>query len=706
MSSLVTLTIQEDAAVIRIDNPPVNALSPGVPEGIVARIAEAESNPEVRVIVVMGAGNTFIAGADIRELENAAWGEPTNLAPLHDTLARIEACTKPVVMAIHGNALGGGLEVAMAGHYRVAVAGAQVGQPEVNLGIIPGAEGTQRLPRLVGIQKAIEMCVLGKPIKAPEALEAGVLDALIEGDLAEGAIEFARRIRSRPLLRTSDRAEKLGDVKSNAPLFAAGRELTRKTRRGQIAPLKAVDAIEAAVSLSFEQGCRRERELFDECLKGPQARALIHAFFAERSASKIPDVPKDAPIALPKTVAIIGAGTMGAGIAMACANAGLDVRMKDVSEQSLDAGMKNIRRNYESSVKKGRFTREAAEERIGRIRAQLDYSGFETADLIVEAAFENLELKKTIFAELDRIAKPECMLGTNTSTLDIDVIAAQTARPESVVGLHFFSPANVMRLLEIVRGKATSPEILASALALAKKLSKVGVVAGNCPGFIGNRMLFPYMYEAQFVAEEGASPEQVDRALTGFGMAMGIFAVDDMAGIDVACRVREELNQFSEPGARKPLVQPWLYAQSRYGQKTGKGWYTYGSDRQPAPDPEVNEMIRSLARQAGVAQRTFTDQEIIERTVYALINEGARLLDEGFALRASDIDVVYINGYGFPAWRGGPMFFADQTGLVNVLTTIQRFHADFGDRWKPAPLLERLAREGSTFREYDALRRI
>jgi 3-hydroxyacyl-CoA dehydrogenase len=404
-------------------------------------------------------------------------------------------------------------------------------------------------------------------------------------------------------------------------------------------------------------------------------------------------------------VAIVGAGTMGAGIATACANAGLNIRMKDVNEKSLDAGMKNIRRNYESSVKKGRFTPEAAEERIARIRPQTDYEGFDSVDLIVEAAFENLELKKTIFAELDRIARPGCILGTNTSTLDIDVIAAQTARPESVVGLHFFSPANVMRLLEIVRGKATSPGILASALALAKKLSKVGVVAGNCPGFIGNRMLFPYMYEAQFVVEEGALPEQVDRALTNLGMAMGIFAVDDMAGIDVACRVREELNQFSEPGARKPLVQPWLYAQGRYGQKTGKGWYTYGSDRQPAPDPGVNDMIRSLAREAGIPQRTFSEQEIVERTIYALINEGARLLEEGFALRASDIDVVYINGYGFPAWRGGPMFFADETGLEHVLAAVQRFHSEFGERWKPAPLLERLARDGSGFREYDAARR-
>src|SRR5215472_8865277 len=698
MNSLVTLTIEGDAAVIRIDNPPVNALSPGVPEGIVARIAEAESDPAVRFIVVMGAGATFIAGADIRELENAAWNRPANLPNLHGALARIENCPKPVVMAIHGNALGGGLEVAMAGHYRVATRDPQVGQPEVNLGIIPGAEGTQRLPRLAGIQKAIEMCVTGKPIKAPEALEAGILDSLVDGDLADGAIAFARGVLDRPLIRTSDRTEKLGAAESK------GRELARKIRRGQTAPLKAVDAVEAAASLPFEQGCRRERELFDECLKGPQSRALIHAFFAERAASKIPGVPKDAPTMMPKTVAIIGAGTMGAGIAMACANASLDVRIKDVSDKALDSGVKNIRRNYESSVKKGRFTPEAAEQRIARIRPQLDYSGFETADLIVEAAFENLELKKTIFAELDRIAKPDCILGTNTSTLDIDVIAAQTARPESVVGLHFFSPANVMRLLEIVRGKRTSPAILASSLALAKKLSKVGVVAGNCPGFIGNRMLFPYMYESQFVVEEGATPEQVDRALTGFGMAMGIFAVDDMAGIDVACRVREELNQFSEPGARKPLVQPWLYAQGRYGQKTGKGWYTYGSDRQPVPDPEVNEQIRSLAREAGVAQRTFTDQEIIERTLYALINEGARLLDEGFALRASDIDVVYINGYGFPAWRGGPMFFADQTGLDNVLASVRRFHAAFGDRWKPAPLLERLARESSTFREHDAAR--
>ena len=699
MNPLVQYAADDGVAIVAIDNPPVNALSPGVPEGLEAAIARANDDVAVKAIVVIGAGRTFIAGADIKELEAAAWGQPAKLPALHRLLAGIEDSAKPVVMALHGTTLGGGLEVAMAGHYRIAAHDGVLGQPEVNLGIIPGAEGTQRLPRLAGVERAIDMCVTGKPITAADALAAGLVDAVTNGKLLESAIAFARDVVGRR--RTCERNEKLGTAATNAPLYAAGRALAAKIRRGAIAPLKAIEAIEAAVELPFDEGCRRERELFAECVASNQARALIHAFFAERGVSKVPGIAKDTAVRPIAKVAIIGAGTMGGGIAMACANAGLQVLLRDTQQASLDRGIETIRKNYDVSVKRGRFTPQGVEERMARIHQQLDYAGFEAADIIIEAAFEDMAIKKQIFAEIDAIASADCILGTNTSTLNIDEIASVTKRPQSVVGLHFFSPANVMRLVEIVRGKATSNEVLATALAFAKKLSKVGVVAGNCPGFIGNRMMFPYMYEAQFLVEEGATPEQVDQALAGFGMAMGIFAVDDMAGIDVAWRVRKALGHFTEPGIRKPLVQDKLFDMGRYGQKTGRGWYLYGADRKATPDPEVTALIREQALEAHIPQRTFTAEEIIERTVYALINEGARILEEGYALRAADIDVIYINGYGFPARLGGPMMYADQTGLAKIAARIAEFHAAFGDRWTPAPLLIRLAQENKTFRAYD-----
>lgn len=700
MNQLVKLTIQDGIAVITIDNPPVNALSPGVPEGIGAAIAEVGTNPEIRAAVMIGAGRTFIAGADITELEKATWGLPADLPGLHDLLMQIEDCPKTVVVAIHGTAFGGGLEVAMAGHYRVAVKDAVVGQPEVNLGIIPGAEGTQRLPRLAGVEKALEMCVTGKPVKAGDALAAGILDAIVEGDLLTGALAFAAAHPERR--KTRERNEKLGAADANAPLFATAWELARKIRRNQFAPMQAIAAIEAATKMGFEDGCARERGLFDACLRNDQSKSLVHAFFAERACGKVTGIGKEVVPKPVAKVAIIGAGTMGAGIAMACVNSGLSVRIKDTTQEALDRGLKSIQGNYDTSVKRGRFTAEQVTDRVGRITLQLDYSGFEEADLIIEAAFESMSLKKQIFGELDAIAKPGCVLGSNTSTLSIDEIAATTKRPEAVVGLHFFSPANVMRLLEIVRGKATSNEVLATALAFGKKLGKVGVVAGNCPGFIGNRMMFPYMYEAQFLIEEGALPEQVDAALTGFGMAMGIFAVDDMAGIDVACRVRQELGHFSEPGARKPLVQDRLFQMGRYGQKTGRGWFIYGADRKASLDPDVTALIRGLSAAAGIPQRAFTNEEIVDRLVLALVNEGAKLLDEGFALRASDIDTVYLNGYGFPGWRGGPMMYASVRGLADVAAKIAEFHGAFGARWEPAPLLLKLAAQGKNFRDYDS----
>ncbi len=702
MSHSIDFTVVHGVALITIDNPPVNALSPGIPEAIVDAIARAGSEDGVIALVLMGAGRTFVAGADISTLEEAAWGNLAAAAGLGPLLAAIEDSRKPVVIAIHGTALGGGLELAMAGHYRVAVPQALLGQPEVNLGIIPGAEGTQRLPRLVGIEKALDLCVTGKPIKAPEALAAGLVDELIEGDLANGAVAFARGAASRGTpVKTRDRQNRLGTPEANAPLFAAARELAGKIRRRQIAPLKAVDAIEAAATLPFDAGCRRERELFVECVQTEQAKALIHAFFAERAATKLRDVPADVRPRPIERVAVIGAGTMGGGITMACVNAGLPVAIKDATQEALDKGLATIRRNYDSSVKRGRLAPDAVSQRISAITPRLDDEGVQQADLIIEAVFESMDLKQEIFRGVDRGAKAGAVLATNTSTLDIDAIAGVTARPDSVVGLHFFSPANVMRLLEIVRGSRTSPEVLATALAFAKRLGKVAVVVGNCPGFVGNRMMFPYMYEAQFLVEEGATPEQVDTALTGFGMAMGIFAVDDMAGLDVAWRVRQELKHFSTPGERRPLVADKLNELGRFGQKAGKGWYLYEDQRRPIPDPEVVNLIRTTARDAGIPQRTFTDDAIVERCIYALVNEGARILEEGYAQRASDIDVIYLNGYGFPAWRGGPMFYADRTGLAVIHERIAALHRELGDRWRPAPLLAKLASSGRTFRDLD-----
>jgi len=703
MNRVVDLQVQNGVATVTINNPPVNALSAGVVEGLSFAIRSAESEPAVDAIVVLGAGRTFIAGADIKQLEEMAWGRGPGAPSLHDLLLQIEDCRKPVVMAIHGTALGGGLEVAMAGHYRVALASSQLGQPEVNLGIIPGAEGTQRLPRLVGIEKAIEMCVTGKPLTAENAKMVGLVDAVLAGDLTILATEYARQTAARAasLPKTRERRAELHRAQTLQEALTEGRELAGKVKKRLLAPLKVVEAIAAAAELPFENGCRREQELFRECVMSEQCRALIHAFFAERGAAKVRGMASEPPVSF-EGIAIVGAGTMGGGIAMACANAGIPVFLKDNDQRALDRCLAMIHKNYEVSVKKGRFSQEAVAERMGRIRTQLDYRGFEEVDLVIEAVFENIELKKKVLSEVQAVVRPEAILASNTSTLNIDELASATHRAEKVVGLHFFSPANVMRLVEIVRGTRSSAGTVSTALALAKRLSKVGVVVGDGPGFVGNRMMFPYMYEAQFVVEEGATPDQVDRALTRFGMAMGIFEVDDMAGLDVAQRVRQELGQFSDAQQRRPLVADKLCAMGRFGQKTGKGWYAYGDGRTAIPDDEVFSLIREEANRAGIPQRMFTDEEIVERTLYGMINEGARILEEGLVERASAIDVIYLNGYGFPAWRGGPMFYADTVGINKILERVIRFHGEHGDRWQPAALLVRLAETGKTFSEHDA----
>jgi 3-hydroxyacyl-CoA dehydrogenase len=621
-------------------------------------------------------------------------------AGLLPLLLQIEDCGKSVVIAIHGTAFGGGLELAMSGHYRVAAPDAQVGQPEVKLGIIPGAGGTQRLPRLAGVAKAVEMCVDGKPVKAPDALKFGIVDRLIEGDLLAGALEFAREIAGKPARKTRERNEKLGAAEQNAPIFAAAREMARTKQRGLIAPLAAIDAVEAATKLPFDQGCEREKELFVKCLFSDQSKALIHVFFGEREVGKIPDIPKDTRLIPVNTAAVVGAGTMGGGIAMVFANAGIPVLLKDADQPALDRGMASIQKNYASSVKRGRFTQQFVDECLKRIQPTLSFDGFSSVDMVIEAVFEGMALKKEIFGELDRVCKPGAILASNTSTLDIDEIASATSRPEFVIGTHFFSPANVMRLLEIVRGKATSKEVIATCMQLSKKLGKVGVLVGNCRGFVGNRMFGPYRREAQFLVEEGASVEAVDQALVDYGMAMGPLATGDLAGLDVGWRIRKEYRHMEKPGIRQPIAEDRLCEMGRFGQKTGVGWYKYDDNRRGNPDPEVAALVSKWTTEAGIPQRQISAGEIVDRCIYALVNEAARILEEGYALRSVDIDIIYLNGYGYPAHRGGPMWYADTVGLKKVYERVVEFQKQHGEIWEPAPLLKQLAEQGKTFAEF------
>ncbi|HZU29529.1 MAG TPA: 3-hydroxyacyl-CoA dehydrogenase NAD-binding domain-containing protein [Candidatus Angelobacter sp.] len=701
MSDLVQLIKNNDIAIITINNPPVNALSPGVPEGIAEAIEKIDKDPSVKAAVLIGGGTTFIAGADIKEFGKITSGQRQGGVGLTPVLQRIEDCSKPVVVAIHGQAFGGGLETAMAGHYRVADAKAVVGQPEVNLGLIPGAAGTQRLPRLAGVAKALEMCTDGKPVKAKDALAAGIVDKLIEGDLLAGAVAFAREVAGKPIPKTRERNEKLGTAEQNAPVFAAARESARKKARNLMAPQAAIDAVEAATKLPFDQGVEAERKLFTECLFSDQSKALIHVFFGEREVAKIPDVPKNTPVIPVNSAAVVGAGTMGGGIAMNFANAGIPVLLKETDQEALDRGMNTIRKNYENTMKKGRLTQQQMDDRLKLIKPTLSYDGFESADMVIEAVFEGMALKKQIFGDLDKICKKGAILASNTSTLSIDEIASATGRPEAVIGTHFFSPANVMRLLELVRGKATSKEVIATCMQLSKKLGKVGVLVGNCRGFVGNRMFGPYRREAQFMMEEGATVDAIDKAMYEFGMAMGPLAVGDLAGLDVGWRIRKEFKHLEKPGVRQPLSEDKLCEMGRYGQKTGAGWYKYDENRKPSIDPVVEENVRKWAAEAGIKQHAISKEEIVDRLIYALVNEGARILEEGFALRAVDIDIIYLNGYGFPAYRGGPMWYADTVGLKKVYARIEEFHQQHGELWEPAPLLKKLAEEGKGFADLD-----
>jgi 3-hydroxyacyl-CoA dehydrogenase len=712
MPELVRYALHGEIAVLTIDNPPVNALSAGVPEGILAGIRAAEADPQVRAAVLIGAGRTFIAGADIREFGRAHGFRVA--ATLSAALQVVENCSKPVVATVHGAALGGGLETAMAAHYRLMAASAQVGQPEVKIGLIPGAGGTQRLPRLAGVAKAVEMCAFGGSISAKDALAAGIADRLIdskgETDLLEGALAFAREIADAPIPRTRERNDRLAhaDPEVLPDIFNTGRDQARKKMRGQPAALAAIDAVEAATKLPFAEGLRFEAELFERCRVSSESKSLIHAFFGERTVSKIPNIPASTCARSIERVAIVGAGTMGGGIAMVFADAGFPVVIRETSQDALDRGMSTIRANYARMLKSGRLTEAAMEQRVARIQGELSYAGFENADLVIEAVFEKMDVKRRIFADLDGIAKPGCILATNTSSLDVDEIAAATARPESVLGVHFFSPANLMRLVEIVRGKETAADVLATAMALAKKLGKIGVLSANRFGFIGNRIMVPYAREAQLLLEEGASIDDVNNALLDFGMAMGPLAMYDQVGLDVALHVeiegraiaaREiELRRFEKQPARKPLVMERLVSMGRLGQKSGAGFAKFDENRKPVHDPVVAALIEHCAREAGIERRDISKDEIVDRCILAMVNEGARVLEEGVALRAVDIDVVYMTGYGFPSWRGGPMFYADTVGLPQVLARIREFERQHGSAlWAPAPLLERYAAEGRGF---------
>ncbi|WP_312374060.1 3-hydroxyacyl-CoA dehydrogenase NAD-binding domain-containing protein [Stutzerimonas nitrititolerans] len=694
MSELVRLQRRDEIALIIADNPPVNALGQAVRQGLLQAFQAAEADPQVRAVVLVCEGSTFFAGADIKE-----FGKPPVAPSLPEVIDVIEGCSKPSVAVIHGTALGGGLEVALGCHYRIARTDARVGLPEVKLGLLPGAGGTQRLPRLAGVAKALEMILGGAPVEAGEACEYHIVDELFEGDLVDTGLAYARRLlqEGRGVRRSGEQTRGLEGT-DNAALIAARHAEVVKRSPGLFSPLRCIAAVEAATRLPLAEGLERERELFLECLNSPQRAALVHAFFAERQAAKIADLPVDTRPREIRTAAVIGGGTMGVGIALCFANAGVPVKLLEVGDEALQRALQRARDTYATSVKRGSLSEAAMDQRLALIEGITDYTALADVDLVVEAVFEDMAVKQQVFERLDAVCKPGAILASNTSSLDLNAIAAFTRRPEDVVGLHFFSPANVMRLLEVVRGARTSPEVLASAMAIGRKLKKVAVVVGVCDGFVGNRMLFQYGREAEFLLEEGATPQQVDAALRNFGMAMGPFAVRDLAGLDIGQAIRKRQRAILPAHLEFPTVADRLCAAGMLGQKTGVGYYRYEpGNRTPLENPELASMLAAASREKGIERRELDERYIVERTLYSLVNEGAKILEEGIAQRSSDIDLIYLNGYGFPAWRGGPMFYADSVGLDKVLATIRELHARCGEWWKPAPLLEKLAAEGRTF---------
>ena len=680
-------------AVITLANPPVNGLGLSTRKGIVDGVNKAMNDPAVKAVVITGAGKAFSGGADIKEFNTpAAMAEPT----LHTVIRAVENAEKPVVAAIHSVAMGGGLELALGCHYRVAVPGAQIALPEVKLGILPGAGGTQRLPRVVGLEMALNMIVSGTPVPSEKLAKTKLFDQMIDGDLMPGAIAFANKVAdARPL-------PKVRNIRIDYPNYEGFLQFSRNTVKAMAgpypAPLKCVEAVAAAVTQKFDEGLKIERELFLELVQTNESKALRHSFFAERAASKVPDVPEDTPKREIKSAAVIGAGTMGAGIAMNFANAGIPVKILEMKQEALDKGLATLRKNYENTMKKGKLTQEKFDQRVGLITGTMSYEEIGQCDIVVEAVFEDMGVKETVFKKLDEVMKPGAILASNTSTLDVDKIASFTKRPQDVIGLHFFSPANVMRLLEIVRGAKTGKDVLATSLALSKKIKKTGVVSGVCDGFIGNRMIEQYSRQAGFLLEEGCTPEQVDKAVEKFGFAMGPFRMGDLAGNDIGWYIRKR-RYVEKPEVTYSKTADLLCEMGRFGQKTSAGWYDYKpGDRKAYPSQMVNDMIVKHSSDLGMERRKVSDEEIVERLVFALVNEGARILEEGIAMRASDIDMVYLTGYGFPVFRGGPMFYADTVGLPNVVMAMQKYaRGNHAEAWTPAPLLKRLADEGKTF---------
>jgi 3-hydroxyacyl-CoA dehydrogenase len=685
INEVVDLAAEGTVAVITVNSPPVNALSANVRTGIAEAVQKAGADAAVKAIVIHCAGRTFIAGADITE-----FGKPPKGVPLGEVNAILESCPKPVVAAIHGTALGGGLELALSCHYRVAVPSAKLGLPEVKLGIVPGAGGTQRLPRLVGVERALEVIAFGEPMKASEAATHGLVDAVVgEASLRADAVAFAAKLvaEAAPLKKVRDRTDKLS---ADPAVFAAFRKTNARRFRGFEAPEACIQCIEAAVTMPFDEGLKYERDTIMRLMVGTQSLAQRYVFFAERQAAKIPDVPDTTPTRKIGKVGIIGAGTMGGGIAMNFVNVGIPVTIVETKQEALDRGLSVIRKNYENTAKRGRLSMADVETRMGRFTPSLDLAALADCDLIIEAVFENMEIKKEVFGKLDAIAKKGAILASNTSYLDIDKIAAMTTRPEDVIGMHFFSPANVMRLLEVVRGEKTAKDVIATAMGLAKTIGKVGVLVGVCHGFVGNRMLAQRQREANKLILEGAMPWDVDRVLYAFGLPMGPFAMSDLAGLDIG---------WSRETSKGETPREILCEMDRRGQKTGAGFYDYDENRVAKASPVTEKIILDLAAKKGINRREVSDEEILQRCIYPMINEGAKILEEGKAIRASDIDIVWINGYGWPVYRGGPMFYGDTVGLAEVLRVMKEFEGRHGADFTPSALLERLVAEGKGFKD-------
>ena len=686
LTTMVSYENVRGVAVVTVDNPPVNALSQGVRQGLLEGVNKALADDAVQAIVIHCAGRTFIAGADITEFASGP-AEPS----LRDMLELMDGAGKPVIAAIHGTALGGGLETALCCHYRVAAPGARLGLPEVKLGLLPGAGGTQRLPRVVGVEKALQMVTSGVPIGAVEALEAGLVDEIVEGDLLPGALAFGHQIvaRGAALPRIRDRDDRLQEAREDPAVFEQFRRSIARKSRGFIAPEYNIRCIEAAVSQPFDEGMKTEARLFTELMRSPQAAAQQYFFFAERQAARIPDIPRDTPELPIARVGVIGAGTMGGGIAMNMVNVGIPVTLVETSQEALERGLGVIRGNYDNTARKGRLSEADVVQRMGLINGSLQLQELAQCDLVIEAVFENMEVKKDIFTRLDAIVKPGAILASNTSALDLNEIASATARPESVIGLHFFSPANVMKLLEVVRGDATAREVIKTCMGFARRIDKVPVLVGVCHGFVGNRILFARQTQAQQLALEGAPPHQVDRVLYEFGFPMGAFQMSDLAGLDIG---------WNAETSRGETIRDRLCEAGRRGQKTGAGYYDYDDNRKPTPAPLVAELYTEFAARAGIIQRDIADQEILERCLLPMINEGAKILEEGIAIRASDIDVVYVYGYGWPVYRGGPMYYANSLGLDTVLARLRHYWQQSGDDfWRPSRLLVELAEKGGRF---------